>query len=216
MKKNYKKLSNQIHFEVHTEEISYNYWKANKEMVITGIKFLKEVMVPYCKQQGYYVPKNLDCSEQTNTKIGMKETKNWDFGLYKTTHKGMAVFCHTRSTSVDLFILLDIKSYIRKETKLIQVTLSSKYSDDEYRIARAKAVNNVLDHIASRKIELKINDNCNTLDYRRVMIWNSVSVKRDKEKVHIKTNLQWIDDYGRLSDGWDDCLFDLSCDQFYI
>ena len=219
MKRDLKAIAEKLDFNIDTQDIEYAYWKANQATVEKSIKFLTTVMLPYCKRHGYYVNNNFNLwMYQKSGKT--KETKNYRFGLYRTKND-MEVFCHIGSCYVDLFILVKTRHLMKDETRLIQVTLSTKHSDDEYIEEMIKGIHNVLDHIQSRRKEHTFEEKVHGIEhriigYRGLMIWNSYSVKRDEDKVSIKTYIDWTQEYGKLHDGWDRHLFYLACDKYYL
>lgn len=214
MKKDLKKISDELNLKVDTQNIAHDYWRANKPLVEKSILFLTTVMIPFCKRHKHYISNDLGINFKRKDKS--KETKNWHFGLYKTKHD-MEVFCHTSGTWIDLFILLNIKEYGKDTMRIIQVSLSSEYSDDEYTEARKIAVDNLLDRIqSSRKEHYFKKHDLSTVSYSCLMLWNPYAVKRDEDKVKLKVHIEWVEDYGDLADGWSNRLFDLSCDRHYL
>jgi hypothetical protein len=211
----FKQLIKDNDFDVNTNDIQMNYWLQNKELINKSKEFIDNVMIPYCEENNHYVSPKLKSYEDST-----KETKNWNFGLYKTNYDNMKAFCHTTSTHTDLYIVIkhnihlnsnstpeDIEKYeFFNRFDLICVRLSSEFSDDEYRYARGEAIENILKHIDNTKSRL----------YYGTMIWNTHSVKRDESKVTIKEVLNTRPEFGMLKDGWQRMLFNLSCDKHYL
>ena len=206
-------------FDVDYNTINSQIWKAVRDNVIAGINSLVNVLIPYCEE-------NKLVESVISPDYGSKKcvsTKNWKFFLYKHKHENMKVFMHAQADWTTMYVLVSYPKYDPedmvgwerdmvdkvkdlKNTFMICVNLTSKYSDDEYCEARQAAVDNILEHIAGTSKS----------SYYSIMIWNSAAVKRDEEKVEIRQVINTRQMPGELADGWMRDMFELSCDFHYL